>query len=408
MKSIKIAVFVAKIDPTRTNPWLTDELCEAFENNENSIDVIFIDWNNAFQPGVVINNKNTRIHIISPAGAALGKGIVSKVLKWGFSSYYVYRYFKKHFENKSHDLLISFSPAVIFAFPILLLPSHFRFRLFVLWDFFPYHQNQIGLIPFKWMASLGVYIETKLLSKFNYIGCMTEKNVKYLINHYKLASTVKTGVIPLWAKIRPQPIINRQQLRAKYQLPSDMTVAVFGGQIAAGRGIEDIVAMAKMARDESHLVHFLVIGTGPKLAWLKSEAAHLKEFISVLPQVPRDQYVELIASCDIGLVMTVPNVDVPSFPSKTLDYCCVGIPILAAVEHSTDYGQIINSSEFGEYCEAGNPAGFYRLIHKLSLDISKRKKMGSNARKYYEINFDVKKIVLKISEMVNQAHVSTD
>ena len=32
------------------------------------------------------------------------------------------------------------------------------------------------------------------------------------------------------------------------------------------------------------------------------------------------------------------------------------------------------------------------MIQKLSLDIGQREKMGSNARKYYEINFDVKKI----------------
>ena len=400
---MRIVFFVAKFDPTRANPWLTDELCEAFEDEANSIDVIFLDWNSAFQPGVVINHKNTRIHIIAPAGAALGKGVMSKILKWGFSSYFAYRYYKKHFAEEVHDLLISFSPAVIFAIPIFLLSPHFRFRLFILWDFFPYHQQQIGLIPFSWMAKLGGYIETKLLSQFNYIGCMTEKNVEYLKSHYKLPSSVKAGVIPLWAKIRPKPIVNRQQLRTQYHLPLEKTVAVFGGQIAAGRGIEEIVAMARMAKNESHHLHFLVIGTGPKLAWLKAEAAQLEGFISVLPQVPRGQYLELIASCDIGLVITVPNVDIPSFPSKTLDYCCAGIPILAAVEKSTDYGYLITSGGFGKHSEAGNPESFYRLVHELSLDINLLEQMGGNARKYYEINFDVKKTIIKINEMVKEA-----
>jgi glycosyltransferase involved in cell wall biosynthesis len=405
---MRIVFFVSKFDPTRASPWLTDELCEAFENDENSIDVIFLDWNNAFQPNTVVNHKNTRTHIIAPAGTSLGKGVVAKILKWVFSSYYVHQYCKEKFAEETHDLLVSFSPAVTFAIPIFLLSSHFRFRLFILWDFFPYHQQQIGLIPFGWMAKWGGYIETKLLSKFNYIGCMTEKNVEYLKSHYELPPSVHAGVIPLWAKIRPKPIINRQQLRTQYHLPPDKTVAVFGGQIAAGRGVEDIVSMARMAKDREHPVHFLVIGMGPKLAWLKSEAAELEGFLSVIPQVPRDQYIELIASCDIGLVMTVPNVDIPSFPSKTLDYCCTGTPILAAVEKSTDYGRLITSGGFGRYCEAGSPENFYRLIQELSLDNGLREKMGSSARKYYEINFDVQKTMIRINEMVKEAYVSTD
>jgi glycosyltransferase involved in cell wall biosynthesis len=403
MKNIRVAIFLAKFDPTLKNPWLTDELCEALDIEGCLVDVFFLDWYSEFEEGTALIYENTRVHIIAPFGSK--SSLVSKMLHWTLSSYGVYRYYKSNFKSDFHDTLIVFSPSVMFGIALLGLKSAFKHRILIQWDFFPYHQEQIGLIPFKWITRIGAILETKLLSTFTFIGCMSPWNVEYLISHYKLPSTVMTGVISLWAKVRPKPIINRNQLRTQYQLPLDKTIVVFGGQIAAGRGIEDIIAMAHLAKEKAHPVHFLVIGTGPKLSWLKSEAAQMEGFISVLPQVPRDQYIELIASCDIGLVMTVPNVNIPSFPSKTLDYCCVAIPILAAVEKSTDYGHIVTEGGFGNYCDAGNPSDFYRLIYNLSEDINLREKMGWNARKFYEMNFDVKNTILKISEIMKQTHV---
>lgn len=40
--------------------------------------------------------------------------------------------------------------------------------------------------------------------------------------------------------------------------------------------------------------------------------------------VPRDEYLALVSACQLGIVATVDNVDVPTFPSKLL--IILGVP----------------------------------------------------------------------------------
>ena len=120
----------------------------------------------------------------------------------------------------------------------------------------------------------------------------------------------------------------------------------------------------------------------------------------VLPAMPREAYLRLIAACDVGLVLTVPNVDVPSFPSKTLDYCCVGIPVAAAVENTTDFGQFISDAGFGRYCEAGNASGLLEILENVSSDDTLLASMGGAAREQYENYFNVDNVAISLMEMV--------
>jgi glycosyltransferase involved in cell wall biosynthesis len=398
MDRLRIAMFVAKFNPTLQNPWLTDELCEAFDKQGHMVDVFFLDWYREFIPSTVISHGNTRVHIIAPLWGK--SGLISKVLHWTLSSFNLYKYYRSHFERGDHDVLVSFSPSIIFGIVLLRLRSYFRHRILIQWDFFPYHQEQIGLFPFRWMASLGATIETALLNTFSQIGCMSPKNVAYLQEHYKLSPDVQTTVLPIWSKTRMKPLVDKTAIRKQFGLPIDAFIAVFGGQITAGRGIEDIVEMARLAHVRADAIVFLVVGSGPKAAWLETQAKDLHGRLIVLPTLTREGYLKLIATCDVGLVLTVPNVDVPSFPSKTLDYCCVGIPVAAAVEQTTDYGEFIVSAGIGRYCEAGDPSGLLKVISDLSGDPELLRSMGISARKHYETYFNVDSVAASIVEMV--------
>jgi glycosyltransferase involved in cell wall biosynthesis len=182
----------------------------------------------------------------------------------------------------------------------------------------------------------------------------------------------------------------------QFNLPLSTPIVVFGGQMAAGRGVEDIVAAASLAARTGVNIHFLFVGKGPRLDWLKEESVRLRAGFTVLPHVPRDQYLELISCCDIGVVATVRNVDVPTFPSKTIDYCCVGLPIVASVERSTDFGEIVEAAGIGYSCEAGDSAKLLALCIKVLSDDEARKELGGRSRRFYEESFDVQKIASKL------------
>lgn len=397
----RIAMFTAKFDPTLKNPWLTDELCETLDDEGHSVDVFFLDWYRQFNSGVFDIYRNSRLHIINPVGSK--STLILKIIHWSLSSFNLYRYYKANFKTGDHDLLISFSPSVMFGIVLLGLKSYFRKRVLIQWDFFPYHQEQIGLIPQPWIVSLGAAIETKLISTFTFIGCMSQRNIVYLREHYKLPPLVACEVLPLWAKIRPKPHVNRSKVRLRYGVPEDAFVAVFGGQLAEGRGIEDIVRLAKLAQNTSSLVRVVVIGAGPRLRLLLEESSKLDGYLIVLKAVARNDYLDLVASFDVGLVLTVPNVNIPSFPSKVLDYCCVGIPVAAAVENTTDFGEFIVAEGFGQFCEAGKYDELFEILDGLSKDQKLVIEMGENARRCYENYFNVRNVAATITRMVPNA-----
>jgi glycosyltransferase involved in cell wall biosynthesis len=398
MDPLRIAVFAAKFDPTFKNPWLTDELCEALDTQGHTVDVFFLDWYREFTAGVVTAHGNTRVHIIAPVGSK--SSLISKMLHWTFSSLNVYRCYRSHFKDGNHDALISFSPSIMFGIALLRLKSAFKHRILIQWDFFPYHQEQIGLIPFRWMTRAGAILESKLLSTFTFIGCMSPRNLQYLTTRYRLASHVRTGVVPLWTRLRDKPNVNKDQIRRQFSLPLSTPIAVFGGQIALGRGVEDVVAAATLAAKSNAPVHFLFVGKGPRLKWLKEQAIRINAGFTVLPHVPRDKYLELISSCDVGIVATVRDVDVPTFPSKTIDYCCAGLPIVASVEHSTDYGEIVAAAGIGLACEAGDSAKLLELCLSVLADDKAKEKFSRQSRRFYEENFDVQKVALELVSRV--------
>lgn len=396
---LRILMLVTKFDPSGKRPYLTDELCEALVADGHSVDVLFLDWNREVECPETTQNSRLRVHVIPPAGSK--NSVVSKVIQWTFSSFRVAKFYREKFPCNSHDILISFSPSIVFSAALFQLRPRIKFKILVQWDFFPFHQAQIGVVPFRWLVWLGTVIETSLLNTFNYIGCMSPRNVAYLQQRYKLLPDVRAGVLPIWAKVRPKPLIEKSVIRARYGMPENAFIAVFGGQIAAGRGIEDLVETARLAQEKSLPICIVVLGSGPKTAWLTAASKGLPRHLLVLPPLPREHYLELIASCNVGLVLTVPNVDVPSFPSKTLDYCCVALPIAAAVEKTTDYGEFIASAGFGRFCEAGNPSAFLEIIEELVADAVSAAMMGECARSWYENYFDVRRVAATLVKLAD-------
>ena len=65
------------------------------------------------------------------------------------------------------------------------------------------------------------------------------------------------------------------------------------------------------------------------------------------------------------------------------------IPVLAAVDHATDIGELVKESNCGLSGYSGDLDEFVANILKLSLDPQMRKQMGINGRKYMEENFNI-------------------
>lgn len=385
---MRVGILCTKFSLDSSSKWLTNELADSLKKKGCAVDVFFIDWDAQEQvPCVreIINGVNVyRV-------AAISKN--AGVKKWIFSSLRLLSIIKNTYKGGEPDLIISFSPSVTMFFPLIFINFIKKWNSFLIqWDFFPYHHRQIGLINNNIYYFFAKILENIFIRGFNNVGCMSGKNVLYLRDKYILKSNQNVSIVPIWGENSKIDFLDKELVRSKYQLPLDKKIVVFGGQLVAGRGIEEIVECAKIMQTATDII-FLVIGSGRLQSIIEKYIEDGGGNIIYLKKVSRDNYIEIISACDAGLVSTVRNVDVPSFPSKTIDYLRVGIPIIASVEKTTDYGEFIERNNLGIFVEAGNP---HALVEKISFFLRKSddiEKIKKTSPKFFENFFNVDVVV---------------
>ncbi|MGL5056985.1 MAG: glycosyltransferase, partial [Fusobacteriaceae bacterium] len=108
--------------------------------------------------------------------------------------------------------------------------------------------------------------------------------------------------------------------------------------------------------------------------------------------IPREEYELLTGACDVGIVSLHSNFTIPNIPSKTVDYCKLGLPILACTDKNTDYPCILeNEAKCGLASIYGDLESYKKNLDKLYLDKQLRLQLGKNGRKYYEDELGVDK-----------------
>ncbi|MCQ4290627.1 glycosyltransferase family 4 protein [Pseudomonas stutzeri] len=403
---MNIFMLCTKFSLTENDPWLTNELADALQGQGHSVTVINLDW--AAKAGApdcrLVTSTGVRVISVAPLNLRSRVPLLSQLAKWTGSSLRIVKILRKEVKYKPVDLLIGFSPAVTMALPIFW--HHFMWRIpsyMVLWDFFPHHQQQIGLMPLGMMFRVAKWVENKLIRFFDHIGCMSPANVAYLKKHYSLRAWQQVHILPIWGRNVPLAAVDHRKVRLRVGLPINRRVIVFGGQLAKGRGVEDLLEVARLAVQSGSSSHFLIMGSGPLESLVKAYLEERHGNLTWIARVPRDEYLEIAQACDAALVCTVRDVDVPSFPSKTIDYLRLGLPIIASVEKSTDYGDFLVEQGVGVSVEAGRPSRLYACIEQILADKARLAKMSSRGAQCMESHFVVEHVATRLIAQAQQS-----
>jgi glycosyltransferase involved in cell wall biosynthesis len=374
--------------------YLTNDLAGALVAAGHRVHVVVTDWNAPFgAPSFTIRSGDgVDVCVIAPRSVTWLGRFVEKATKWVLSSVFAWGQMRRVLGGQSFDLLICFTPCVTVAAQLVWATKHFRTHnmLFVL-DFFPYHHRSIGLVPGGLVFAVARRFEEYLIRKFHVIGCMSPMNVEYLCRHYRLRDQQRVEVTPIWGHATSPPPIDRKTVREKYGLPLNKKIAVFGGQMTEGRGVEEILRAAAMLKDKRADLAFLLIGEGRLEYLVEACIAAGGDNVIFHRRIPRLDYLGLISACDFGLVCTVTGVDVPTFPYKTLDYLRANLPIVAAVEKTTDYGRFLHERRLGVALPAGDPRALAEAIEQLTDNPGE-----TAARSCLDEVFDVRRTVARI------------
>lgn len=404
--SRRILLVCSKFGRGPADRYLTNELADALVALGCQVSVVAIAWDAPPGGKTHAYTQANGVQVLeTPPLAVGGLGrIVSLGAKWGGSSMVAARQAKRQFAGQDFDLLIAFSPVVVTAFLVTWALRRFRCKSYAyVVDFFPFHHRSLGVIPGGPIFKVARWAERALLARFDVVACMSRMGVQYLRQHYRISPAQSTPVLHLWGPGDLAPEVDKAAVRQSHGLPTDKVIAVFGGQITEGRGIEEILQAAALARSAQPNLTFLFVGSGRLEPLVRSQIAEGADNVVILAGMGRDRYLELVAACDIGIVCTVANVDVPTFPSKTIDYLRAGLPVAASVEATTDFGAFVEERGFGVAAVSGNPSALLGAIAAIAKDPAAAQAMTVAGRRTLHAVFAVEAAAKTLLMQVDQA-----
>ncbi|KAA0548468.1 glycosyltransferase family 4 protein [Bacillus sp. BGMRC 2118] len=307
--------------------------------------------------------------------------------KWGIKTF---------FSDVKFDLIMYTTPPITLQNAIEYVKKRDNAKTYLLLkDIFP--QNAVDL---EMMDKTGIksvvykYFRKKekmLYQTSDYIGCMSEANVEFVLKHNPLLSVNKVEVCP--NSIEPVSIVKNEQkiadTRQKYNIPINSTVYIYGGNLGKPQGINFIIECLKANKNNEN-VYFVIVGSGTEYRKLKSFFDDEKlPNAQLFYQLSKNDYEELANSCDVGLIFLDYRFTIPNFPSRLLSYMQASLPVFAITDKNTDIGKVIEQGNFGYWSESNSVIAFNETIKKF-YDQELRNQMGANAREYLEKNYNVK------------------
>lgn len=317
------------------------------------------------------------------------KGIGTVLLEYQYE-----KAINRYFNNIKFDLILYSTPPITLTRIIGKIKYRDKSKTYLLLkDIFPQNAVDIGL-----MSKSGLLYksfrrkEKKLYQLSDYIGCMSQANVDYLLKHNPDIKAKKVEICPNSIELEREPIeINKKTLKNKYNIPTEATVFIYGGNLGKPQGLDFLLKVLDSNSNKRDR-YFLIVGSGTEYSkiakWFETNKPVNAQLISALP---KNEYDELVRSCDVGLIFLDPRFTIPNYPSRLLSYMENKMPVLLATDANTDIGLIAYENGYGFWCKNGDLDKYNSLLDTLSTDNDLRTQLGENGYKYLKENYTVEK-----------------
>lgn len=388
-------LFISLLDfETINKPSIYTDLLREFVNNKHKV--------YAISPFSSVNSRKT--YLISDENISILKlkvGSIQKTtpLKKGISTLLIDHQIKqgiiKYFNNIKFDLVLYPTPPVNLTSAVSFVKKRDgAISYLLLKDIFPQNALDLGMLKSKGISQpLYKYFRRKerlLYSISDTIGCMSVANRDYLIKHNNL-NKKRVEINPNSMDINNQgtSLGDRDSIRKKYKLPINKLIFIYGGNLGKPQAVRHIVKCFERCRTIKE-VFFLVVGDGTEFSTLEQYVnSHPNDNVKLIHSLPSDEYQELLAAGDVGMIFLDNRFTIPNFPSRLLSYLFANLPVLAVTDSSTDLKDVIIDGDFGWWIESDSPDRFMNIVLSIIKDETREQK-GKNGYKYLKENFDVK------------------
>ena len=369
------------------------DLLREFQKNGHRVYVI--------SPSERRNGKKTRI--IQEKNASIlklriGNTQKTNLIEKGISTLMIEPLFiggiKKHFSDAKFDLVIYSTPPITLCNAIEFVKKRDGAKTYLLLkDIFPQNAVDIEMISKTGIKGIIYKIfrnkEKKLYRISDFIGCMSQANVNYVVKHNREVSLDKMEICPNSVEVIDMSVDEkiRKDIRNKYGIPINKKVFVYGGNLGKPQGIEFMIECLR-SQENNEDAFFLIVGDGTEFhkieAYIKNDKP---KNVKLMKRLPKADYDKMVGACDVGLIFLDHRFTIPNFPSRLLSYMQAKIPVLAVTDKNTDVGSEIVNGKFGWWCESNSINSFNSKVCEITN--SDLKEMGSNGYHYLITNYSV-------------------
>lgn len=351
----------------------------------------------------VEKRQNQVTHLIEEENATIlrlqiGNTQKTNIIEKGISTVMIEPTFKKaireYFSNVKFDLVLYSTPPITLVSAVEYVKKRDDAKTYLLLkDIFPQNAVDIGIIS-KTGAKGLLYKhfrrqEKKLYRISDWIGCMSQANVDYVIKHNPEVDPKIIEVCPNSFDVIDKSVDaeTRKQIREKYDIPLDKKVFVYGGNLGKPQGIPFLIECLRKCQDIDD-AFFLIVGDGTEYGLLENYIKTEKpKNVKLMKRLPKEDYDTMVGACDVGLIFLDYRFTIPNFPSRLLAYMQAKLPVLAATDPNTDIGKVIMDGEFGWWCESNDADKVYKIISDVSTQPLNEK--GGQGYEYLKKHFSV-------------------
>lgn len=164
---------------------------------------------------------------------------------------------------------------------------------------------------------------------------------------------------------------------------------VFAGNLGTAQALDTLVQAAVHLRDDAQ-VRLVLVGSGSRLAWLKSQQQALGLNNLILAGRFAPQAMPQIFERSSALLVSLNDNEAfaQTVPSKIQAYLAAGRPILASI--NGEGARVVSEAGAGLTSAAEQVLPLVENIRRLQvLGVTERELMGKSGRDYFDVNFDM-------------------
>lgn len=285
------------------------------------------------------------------------------------------------------DLILAINPPITTTFSAWLISVLRRAPLLVgIQDVWPDCLVRVGKLRnglLIWFSQILEKIQYHVAEKIIVLSAGMKNNLQE-----KGVSPQKIEVIANWADteaVKPGPKVNKfySDLGLENQF-----IVLFSGNHGYISALDSVIRAAALLQDHKDIL-FLLVGEGSIKDDLIDMAKHLRLMnVRFLPTQPENNWLEMLAACDLALVPLRADLAGLNVPSKVYTLMAAGRPILASVPRESEIAALISTARSGIIIDPEDPINLAAKIIELKSKPDLLNEHGKNGREFLLNNFN--------------------